>query len=136
MNVDVFIQPVNLYKQAAVAGHLAHACIFCSLDSFGIALARNVSSVLSLSAAFSLSAHIIVFISARSFRRCKITKIRVYLHPIFTAMYEDVRTIAFDADDTLWENETLFREAERQCMLPAGKAIMPPQRVQRRPSPT
>lgn len=29
-------------------------------------------------------------------------------------MYEDVRTIAFDADDTLWENETLFREAERQ----------------------
>lgn len=36
------------------------------------------------------------------------------MHPIFTAMYEDVRTIAFDADDTLWENETLFREAERQ----------------------
>lgn len=29
-------------------------------------------------------------------------------------MYEDVKTIAFDADDTLWENETLFREAERQ----------------------
>lgn len=36
------------------------------------------------------------------------------MHPIFAAMYEDVKTIAFDADDTLWENETLFREAERQ----------------------
>ena len=29
-------------------------------------------------------------------------------------MFHDIKTIAFDADDTLWENETLFREAERQ----------------------
>lgn len=29
-----------------------------------------------------------------------------------------IRTIAFDADDTLWENETLFREAENNfCAL-------------------
>lgn len=29
-------------------------------------------------------------------------------------MYEYVKIIAFDADDTLWENETLFREAEHK----------------------
>ncbi|MEZ4857980.1 MAG: HAD family hydrolase [Flavobacteriaceae bacterium] len=29
-----------------------------------------------------------------------------------------IKAIAFDADDTLWENETLFREAEQQfCIL-------------------
>jgi len=27
-------------------------------------------------------------------------------------MYEDIKVIAFDADDTLWVNETYFREAE------------------------
>ncbi|WP_439183300.1 HAD family hydrolase [Carboxylicivirga taeanensis] len=27
---------------------------------------------------------------------------------------KDIKVIAFDADDTLWENETFFREAERQ----------------------
>ena len=29
-------------------------------------------------------------------------------------MFKEVKTIAFDADDTLWNNETLFREAERK----------------------
>jgi len=29
-------------------------------------------------------------------------------------MFEGVNTIVFDADDTLWENEPLFREAERE----------------------
>lgn len=29
-------------------------------------------------------------------------------------MYKDVKVIAFDADDTLWVNETYFREAEHQ----------------------
>ncbi|HAT64803.1 MAG TPA: HAD family hydrolase, partial [Flavobacteriaceae bacterium] len=29
-----------------------------------------------------------------------------------------IQAIAFDADDTLWENETLFRETEQQfCVL-------------------
>tara|TARA_B110000503_G_scaffold33045_1_gene53730 strand:+ start:3495 stop:3623 length:129 start_codon:yes stop_codon:yes gene_type:complete len=27
-------------------------------------------------------------------------------------MREDIKVIAFDADDTLWGNETYFREAE------------------------
>ena len=27
-------------------------------------------------------------------------------------MFEDIKVIAFDADDTLWTNETYFREAE------------------------
>ncbi|MGL5318406.1 MAG: HAD family hydrolase [Bacteroidales bacterium] len=31
---------------------------------------------------------------------------------------KDIKVIAFDADDTLWENETFFREAEHQlCVL-------------------
>lgn len=30
------------------------------------------------------------------------------------ALHEQIQVIAFDADDTLWENEPLFREAERQ----------------------
>lgn len=29
-------------------------------------------------------------------------------------MLEDIKVLAFDADDTLWENESLFREAERK----------------------
>ena len=29
-------------------------------------------------------------------------------------MYQDIKVIAFDADDTLWVNETYFREAEHQ----------------------
>lgn len=29
-------------------------------------------------------------------------------------MFEKVKVLAFDADDTLWENEPLFREAERR----------------------
>lgn len=29
-------------------------------------------------------------------------------------MYKDIKVIAFDADDTLWVNETYFREAERK----------------------
>ena len=29
-------------------------------------------------------------------------------------MYEDIKVIAFDADDTLWVNETYFRDAEHQ----------------------
>lgn len=29
-------------------------------------------------------------------------------------MFENVKVIAFDADDTLWENEPLFREGERK----------------------
>ncbi len=29
-------------------------------------------------------------------------------------MYQDIKVIAFDADDTLWVNETYFREAEQQ----------------------
>lgn len=29
-------------------------------------------------------------------------------------MYENIKVIAFDADDTLWINETYFREAEQQ----------------------
>lgn len=29
-------------------------------------------------------------------------------------MLENIDVIAFDADDTLWENETLFRETEAQ----------------------
>lgn len=29
-------------------------------------------------------------------------------------MYKNIRVIAFDADDTLWVNETYFREAEKQ----------------------
>lgn len=29
-------------------------------------------------------------------------------------MYENIKVIAFDADDTLWVNETYFREAEKQ----------------------
>ncbi|PQJ78810.1 HAD family hydrolase [Polaribacter porphyrae] len=29
-------------------------------------------------------------------------------------MYENIKVIAFDADDTLWVNETYFREAEHQ----------------------
>lgn len=28
-------------------------------------------------------------------------------------MYQDIKVIAFDADDTLWVNETYFREAEK-----------------------
>ena len=27
-------------------------------------------------------------------------------------MFENIKVIAFDADDTLWVNETYFREAE------------------------
>ena len=31
---------------------------------------------------------------------------------------KNIQAIAFDADDTLWENETLFREAEQEfCEL-------------------
>ena len=30
------------------------------------------------------------------------------------ARWDQIRVVAFDADDTLWENEPLFREAERQ----------------------
>ena len=29
-------------------------------------------------------------------------------------MIEGVKVVAFDADDTLWSNEPLFREAERK----------------------
>ena len=29
-------------------------------------------------------------------------------------MYKNIKVIAFDADDTLWVNETYFREAEHQ----------------------
>jgi len=29
-------------------------------------------------------------------------------------MYKDIKVIAFDADDTLWVNETYFREAEQE----------------------
>ena len=29
-------------------------------------------------------------------------------------MYKDIKVVAFDADDTLWINETYFREAEHQ----------------------
>ena len=29
-------------------------------------------------------------------------------------MYKDIKVIAFDADDTLWVNETYFREAEHE----------------------
>ena len=29
-------------------------------------------------------------------------------------MYNQIKVIAFDADDTLWENETYFREAEHK----------------------
>ena len=28
--------------------------------------------------------------------------------------YSDIKVIGFDADDTLWVNETFFREAEQQ----------------------
>ncbi len=31
-----------------------------------------------------------------------------------TSNYKDIRVIAFDADDTLWVNETYFREAEEK----------------------
>jgi len=35
--------------------------------------------------------------------------------------HEQIKVIAFDADDTLWENETLFRHAEeRFCELMDG----------------
>ncbi|MBR1405939.1 MAG: HAD family hydrolase [Bacteroidales bacterium] len=30
------------------------------------------------------------------------------------ALWEQIRVVVFDADDTLWENEPLFREAERK----------------------
>jgi putative hydrolase of the HAD superfamily len=34
---------------------------------------------------------------------------------------KDIQVIAFDADDTLWENENFFRDAERDfCQLMAG----------------
>ena len=29
-------------------------------------------------------------------------------------MYENCKVIAFDADDTLWVNETYFRDAEKE----------------------
>ena len=29
-------------------------------------------------------------------------------------MYQNSKVIAFDADDTLWVNETYFREAEKK----------------------
>ena len=29
-------------------------------------------------------------------------------------MYDKIKVIAFDADDTLWSNETYFRDAEHQ----------------------
>ena len=29
-----------------------------------------------------------------------------------SSIYKDIEVIAFDADDTLWVNETYFREAE------------------------
>jgi putative hydrolase of the HAD superfamily len=29
-------------------------------------------------------------------------------------MYKNIKVIAFDADDTLWVNETYFREAENE----------------------
>ena len=32
-------------------------------------------------------------------------------------MFEDIKVIAFDADDTLWTNETYFREAEETFAL-------------------
>jgi len=36
---------------------------------------------------------------------------------------KDIEAIAFDADDTLWENENFFREAEREyCQVMAGYA--------------
>lgn len=43
---------------------------------------------------------------------------RIYLHTFkynYTPMpYSNIKVIAFDADDTLWVNETFFREAEHQ----------------------
>ena len=34
--------------------------------------------------------------------------------------YQDIKVIGFDADDTLWVNETYFREAEEEfCNLMA-----------------
>jgi len=33
-------------------------------------------------------------------------------------MFSNIKAIAFDADDTLWVNETLFRDAEMEfCIL-------------------
>lgn len=37
---------------------------------------------------------------------------------LFAMSFSTLKAIAFDADDTLWENETLFRETEQQfCVL-------------------
>lgn len=33
----------------------------------------------------------------------------------FSEGLKNIKVVAFDADDTLWENEPLFREAERKC---------------------
>ena len=36
-------------------------------------------------------------------------------------MFEDIKVIAFDADDTLWINETYFREAEEAFAILLSK---------------